>query len=241
MATIEKTLEQARITLSNAANDAQLLAILTQYGYGSERLQAGMALYTAARDSVQTESNAQFSKVNATQSFQQDWKVAKLHYQNDLRLARVALKQHDATHHFLQLNGTRSKPFDAWQGQAKDFYLGLRNQSELQAIVEPIGLTTERIEQGIQHLQRLEVVRLQNQAEKGSVVDTRLQRHDTFQALNRWMFTFRQIARAALAGNPAHLARLALEPESRKQKKKDEVMIVAKPVMEATASLDVAQ
>ena len=71
MATMERRLEQARIALTNASNKPQVLATLTLYGYGIERLQEGMALYEAARVAAQTKTTAQFDKLNATESFQQ--------------------------------------------------------------------------------------------------------------------------------------------------------------------------
>ncbi len=241
MATIKKSLEQAHVTLSNASSDVELLAILTRYGYGIEQLNEGMALYEAAHHAVQTQNDARFSKVSVTQSFQQNWQMAKFHYQSDLRVARVALKDIQATRRFLQLDGVRADAFEAWLGQAKDFYFGLRNQPELLVVTERLGLTAERIEQGIQHLQSLEVFRLQKHSEKGSAVNSRYQRVESFQALDRWMTTFRQLARIVLAPYPGYLSRLALDPQPRKQKKNDLIVPTANSHFEPIVSQPIVQ
>ncbi len=232
MSIIEKTLEQARATLTIATNDAELIAILSRYGYGVEQLQEGKALYEAARDSVRMQSDHHFHKVNTTQAFQELWRLAKLHYQNDLRVARMALKEHQPLRHFLQLEGTRPQSFQSWLGQAKEFYTRLSDRPELLALVAPMGLTSERIEKGLEYMHRLENFRTQRQSENGHSVNTRMQRNESFEALNRWMFTFRMVARGVLALYPAHLMTLGLGTESRKQKKSTGVLLVTRPSAE---------
>lgn len=226
MASIEKMLEQTHFTLTSATNDPQLLAILTEYGYGNERLQQGLVLYAAARDSLQTQNNVTFSKVNATQLFLQEWKLARLYLHNDLRLARTALKQHDATQRFLHLNMGQTNNFTGWLKQAKEFYFGLRDQAELRGMVEALGLTDEKIEQGIQRIQRLGELRLQRHTEMSSVANTRFQRNKSFDALEQWMSTFRRLARVFLEPYPAYLVALGLGTETRKQKKSDVLLPV---------------
>lgn len=221
MASLEKTLERARIALNNALNEPLVLNTLTQYGYDATRLQEGLALYEAARTLVQVQSDARHSKVSATKSFQQSLRQAKLHYHHDLRAARLALKEHEESRYFLQLKGTRAKQFDSWHEQARDFYFGLRDKPELQMLVATTGVTAERINQGIQWLQALDAARLQKSTEKGSAGDWCRQRNEALLALTRWMGVFRQVARAAFAAQPAYLTTLGLEPEPRKHKKTD--------------------
>lgn len=241
MSTIEKTLEQARITLTNATSDAELIAMLSRYGYGIEQLQEGKTLYENARDSVRMQSETYFQKVNTAQAIQELWQLAKLHYQNDLRVARVALKENHPLRHFLQLDGARPQALQNWLGQAKEFYARLSNRPELQTLLAPLGLTNERIEQGIAYMQQLESFRAQRHSEHGDTVNTRLQRNESFEALKRWMFTFRMVARGVLALYPAHLATLGLGTESRKQKKSTAVLLPTKPVTENVQMATMAQ
>ncbi len=222
MATIEKTLNQARNALSNATNDPQIAAILARCGYDAERLQEGLALYQAARDTLQIQGDSRFNKVHATERLQSYWKEAQFHYQQDLRAARVALKQTGGTQYRLQLDGKRMKAFDEWLGQAKAFYFGLRNQVELQSVVQSMGLTVERIQQGIESLQTLETFRLQQNVQKGSARAMQRQQQQAINTLERWMTTFRQYARLALASTPEYLVTLDLKPVSYKRKKSEE-------------------
>ena len=142
MVAMERILEQARITLSNAASDPQLLARLSVYGYSSEKLQQGMALYELARVSVQAQSNARSNKAKTQQAFQKTCKLAQVHYRNDLNIARIALKDHADAQVLLQLNSKSGKTFAARHAQAREFYLGLRDKPEFQPIVEGAGLTS---------------------------------------------------------------------------------------------------
>ena len=222
MASLEKTLERARIALNNALNEPQVLNTLTQYGYDAARLQEGLTLYATARTLVQVQHDARQSKVSATKSFQQSLRQTKLHYHHDLRAARLALKEYEESRYFLQLKGTRAKQFDSWHEQARDFYFGLQDKPELQMLVATTGVTADRINQGIQWLQALDTARLQKSTEKGNAGDLARQRNAALLALTRWMGIFRQVARAAFATQPAYLATLGLEPEPRKRKKTDE-------------------
>ena len=137
MATMEKILEQARITLSNATSDPQLLARLSVYGYGSAKLQEGMALYELARVSVQAQSNARSNKAKTQQAFQKTCKLAQVHYRNDLNIARIALKDQADAQVLLQLNSKSGKTFAARHAQAREFYFGL-----LKARVLPLNAST---------------------------------------------------------------------------------------------------
>lgn len=241
MSTIEKFLEQARITLTNATNDPELIAILSRYGYGIEQMQEGKVLYANARDSVRMQHDARFQKVNTTQAVQELWQLAKLHYHNDVRTARVALKENQALRHFLQLDGTRPQTLQNWLGQAKEFYTRLSDRPELQALTAPLGLTYERIEQGLAYMQQLESFRAQRQSEQGNSVNTRLQRNESFEALKRWMFTFRMVARGVLAPYPAYLATLGLGTEVQRQKKRTGMLLATRPVAENVEMANMAQ
>lgn len=221
MIAMNEVLEQARVALNNATTDLEVLMALTLYGYGIERLQEGKTLYEAARDSVQMQKDAKYVKLNASQLFQQRWSELQLHYSQDLHTARLALKQDESARSFLQLDGTRAMAYANWREQVRTFYFGLLAQPELQTTVQTLGLTLERVNQGVQLLQALENARSQQLAQKGNAGNVRMQRNEAVDALNEWMITFRQIARIAFAKQPVHLATLGLEAEPRKQKKKD--------------------
>ena len=236
MATMEKILEQARITLSNAASDPQLLTSLSAYGYGSEKLQEGMALYELARVSVQAQNNARFNKAKTQQAFQKTCKLAQVHYRNDLNIARIALKDHADAQVLLQLNSKSGKTFAARHAQAREFYFGLRNKPELQPLVEGAGLTIERINRGIQYLETIDAVRLQQHNESGSVKDTKQERNAAFQALAGWMATFRTIARVAFADQPAKMIRLGLTSTPHKTKK-PEIKLPVPPAAQEMQSM----
>ena len=236
-----KALDQTRSILNSAADDPQLLAILTRYGYGYEYLQEGIALCDSARISLQTQSKMRLNKVVARQAFQKNWEFAMLHYNNDLRLARVALKSYSGSSYFLQLNGTRAKEYEAWYEQAQSFYFGLRAEPEMHSLIEQIGLTAERIDHGVQLLQRLDADYQQRKVEKNNSVKTMQQRNEAFLALDRWMFTFRAIARTVLANQPAYLAKLGLEPKSSKAKKKEEVLQVKLSTLDTAHQFSMVQ
>ena len=241
MTSMKKALEQTRIALTNALNDPQISATLASFGYGAERLQEGLALNEAASQSLQIQSDARLNKVTVNDNFQQLWQEAQRQFSYDLRGARLLLKQNPGASQFLQLNGPQSRTFDSWHGQAKSFYLGLRNRPDYQAVVQRMGLTLERINQGIYLLEQLEAIRLQQHVQKGNAGNKRNQRDETFAALDRWMFTFRGIARTAFADNPTHLETLGLAPAARKAKKPTAGLTVMQPAFNPQTLLMAAQ
>lgn len=233
-------LDQDRSTLDTLANDPQLLASFSRYGHGIEYLQAGMVLNDLARASLKSQGYARLNKVTAQQNFQKDWRRAMIHYQTDLHMARMSLKEYNGTHYFLKLDGARAKGFKNWHGQAKGFYSGLQGSPMLLEIVVPLGLTMERIEQGLQLLQALESMYKQKKDVKGDAVDTLQQRREAYRAFNLWMVDFRAMARLAFKSQPAHLVRLGLEPQSRKAKSKVEAIQGAIPASSVTPAQLVA-
>lgn len=241
MKSMEPMLDQARVTLSMALSDPQLLEILARRGYGAEQLQEGMALCEIARNSIQTQGVARFSKVSATQTLQQKWKIAKFQYSHDVQSARLALKEYNGSGYLLQLNSTFPKNFEQWYAQAKDFYFTLNSHLELQTAVAKVGLSAERIAQGIQFLETLEELRTQQKTQQGSARRSRQQRDQEVEAFKRWMSDFRQYARLAFAATPSHLVTLGLEPASPKITRKIEVFQPAAPAGEPVAAQTFAQ
>ncbi len=232
MKSMDIVLEQIHTTLRTAINDPEVLTLLSRRGYDIAELQTGMTLVELARDSVQTQGIARFSKVNATQTFHETWRVAKIQYHHDVRVARLALNGLEGSRYFLHLDNSRLYTFDAWYVQAKEFYHSLRNQAELLALVARLGLTNERIDQGIQQLQALAVARTQQQTQKGSAVSSQRQRNQAFEDLTEWMTAFRQYARLALASTPEYLTILGLDSVSQKTSRKANLIKMEAPVVE---------
>ena len=191
-----KNLEQTRYMISAASSYPPVLELLSQYGYGKERLQQGLALYEAAHAAMQAQRSATYVKIRGTTAFQEQWKEAKLHYQVDLSRARYVLRNNEEARNLLMLEGKRPAAFEAWYEHAMTFYSGLRDHPEWQTKATGMGFAMERVDQGIQRLQALEELRTQRDA--------------AFESLNDWMSIFRAVARLALVDQPHYQVYLGL-------------------------------
>ena len=240
MSTMVKMLEEAYLTLNNAVNDPEIVAILARVGYGSESLQEGLALYGAASQLIQTENDTRFNKVSTTATFKQTLAETQLQYHHDRRSARLTLKQWGTSQQFLQLGESRTNAYDSWFKQATGFYQGLANKPELQATVARMGLTLERINQGLLSLQTLKALRSQILSDTATVTNAQEERNDTLQTFEQWMFTFRGIARFALAAHPGHLKMLGLKAVASKVKKQNATRVEKNHSIDLATLLNVA-
>ncbi len=223
----ELFLEETRIALQNALSDQTLVATLATYGYDATRLQEGLALYENARTLLQSHGDALLTKLNASSSFNTLWKQAHVSINHDIRIVRLVLKHSDEPRYFLNLETlSLYQNYERWLGQTREFYHRLSTNSALQRLVSPHGITHERVEQGVQLLQRLDVARIQQKAERGNITVVYQQRNDAFDTLNTWMTVFRQFARIAFAEAPEQLAILGMKSVVRKQSKKGEQKIL---------------
>jgi len=230
MKSMEISVRLVRTAINRALSDPQILALFTPRGYGVEQLQEGLALCDVVQNSLETHGSIRLNTVNGTETFNDYWQITKLQYHLDLKVARFAFKNYESSSYFLQLAGKRFTAFDKWHVQAYDFYIGLRNKPELQMVVEKLGLTAERVNLGLQRLNELDAMRSQQETQKGSATSTRRQRGEAFDALNRWVYSFRRYARLALAATPEHLKTLGLESISAKAPKKVEMIKAELPV-----------
>ena len=239
MATFEKSLGLAQTALRNAIDDPKLYSRLAFYGYGLEQLQEGLMLCETVANLQQSQNDTRFNKITIKQNFQEHWLEAKFQFQRDLHVARFVFGKDEDTSSALQLNGKYGTNFDTWYKHAKNFYFSLRNKPELQAAVASKGLTSDRIEQGIERLAQLEADRRATQAHKGSSSDSRAQRDEAFQKLKRWMVKFRTVARVAFDEQPNLLASLGIPTPSSKPKKKSSIVLLpaAQPTAETASGM----
>lgn len=125
------------------------MAILARVGYGSESLQEGLALYAAASGLIQTQNNTRFNKVSTTATLTKHWQK---HNFNTITIDALHVWRSNnggPVSNFYNLVKTVNSPYDGWFKQATGFYQGLANKPELQATVARMGLTLERINQGL--------------------------------------------------------------------------------------------
>ncbi|NJO52527.1 MAG: hypothetical protein HC840_27535, partial [Leptolyngbyaceae cyanobacterium RM2_2_4] len=88
----ERLLNDARIMINNALTDPFIQDRLMEYGYTSDRIQAGKALYEIALTTLQKQQADYGEQISATAALNQAWDEAKASYMRLVKITRVAFK-----------------------------------------------------------------------------------------------------------------------------------------------------
>ena len=129
--TMEIQLNTAQVAIDNALADSEILPLLSEFGYTTERLAEGRALYEHVEELYQRQRKEYGDQFAAGDELQTAWKEANKEYMRYVKVARVALNSSRADFQKLALNGTRKRTISGWLLQAKQFYTNTINDTTI--------------------------------------------------------------------------------------------------------------
>jgi len=207
---IANRLESARLALTNALAEAELLSALAPFGYDESRLQQGQVLYENALTVWQSQQQKQSRRRAAAAAYKQADAAASHAYMRAVQLCRTLYRGDPVTYRALGLAGSRKKGFADKVAQMRLFYTTALGNPQIQANLAEYGFSPARLQADLALVAALESARSQREVESGVVQDATHSRAQALSALEGWMREFVTVARLALEENPQRLEMLGL-------------------------------
>lgn len=202
----------AQVAIDGALGDAEVLALLTPYGYTEVRLREGRALYDEVMALVRQQRLEYGEQYQASHETDDAWERAKDAYARTLKVARVAFKENEKAEAALGLRGARRTSLAGWLEQATLFYRNLLDNPDLLAVMEPLASPRAKLEQELTLVEAVRSANVMQAKETGEAHEATKRRDAKLSLLSAWLSDFRTIAQAALAERPQLLEKLGFGP-----------------------------
>ena len=197
---IDSKLAAAQLALANAAQNTEIGALLTGFGYDAARVAVGQALYETALSAQVAQKQEYGEQYAATYEFDAAWKTANQTYTQLVKIARVAFKGNPNAATALGISGKRKPSYSGWLDQAQQFYLSALENPDFQAALAQFGVTLEKLQAGKFLVEAVTAAKQSKEIETGEAQQATKIRDAALDGLDDWMSDFVAIARIALAG-----------------------------------------
>ena len=201
-------LADAELALTNAENDGVIMGALVPFGYDNERIQEGRELYEAARNLVNQQSAAYGQQYEYTDDLSTAWAAADAAYMSALKVARIALRDHERANEALKLSGIRKKSLWGWLEQAQAFYANLLADDQMLAAMARFGYDRTKLENEAAMVKAVAATDHAQEGQKGEAQQATKMRDSKLDEIDQWLSDFKVVARIALSEQPQMLEKL---------------------------------
>lgn len=208
---LDKQLAVAQLAIGGAANDPEIMALTSPYGFGVERVtQEGQALLAQVKERMMEQSVAAGAKLGATDECDRVYQEVVRNYTQDRGLALVVLRGDRSALGKLGLHEPRKSSRGACLAQARRFYTVALGTPELQMRLAQAGITQDRLEGGRGLVAQVDHSVLAQTAARSAAQQATRRRDEAMGRLDKWMAAFRAVARLALSDRPELLSKLGI-------------------------------
>jgi transglutaminase/protease-like cytokinesis protein 3 len=201
---IAQQLTAGQLIISNSLEDGEIQEYVAEFGYNSEKLSEGTALYAAAQAAVNQQTAKAGAQQTATQALTQAESAARDAYQALAKVARAVFSKAQLT--TLGLSGVVPKDIAGFLSVA---YTLFNNAASLPELAN-YGYNTEKIQGELQKIQNLDAVNQNQEMAKGAAQQATREQDAALQALNDWVGQYRKIAKVALREKKQLLEKLGI-------------------------------
>ncbi|MEL6899991.1 MAG: hypothetical protein AAFP07_03495 [Cyanobacteria bacterium J06606_4] len=207
---IDTFLSDAQLAIDNSLNNPQILAAVKDFGYSTERLNQGKALYNALAAAQLEKSSESGEQISASEAVQAQWDIAKKSYMRLVKVARVALKKEGGAISQLALSGKRKESLSGWLSQANQFYQNALSSPAILKALKEFGITDKKLKAGLKEVEAVEAANLAQEKEKGEAQAATQKRDAALDAMQDWLSDYLAIAKVALEEEPQLLEGLGV-------------------------------
>jgi len=196
--TMEDRLLAAKVAVTNALADDEIKARLSLLGYNEERLNAGNDLLTKTESQYQKQKDEYSEQYQASENLQRAWANTKITFRMYATLARFLFRNDPTKMNTLGLLQGQSFKISDWILQARQFYNNAINDTEIQAKMAEYTVTSDRLQAALEEVSNLELMKINQEKEKGEAQRATQERDELFSQLDEYMYGLIQIARVVL-------------------------------------------
>ena len=210
MTGITERMTSANVAISNALSDAQIGALLGEYGYQTAKLSEGKTLLETADLSVKKQVAAHGDQKDSTARFLSAEKTARTAYQNLAQVARAAFARDKAKLAVLGLNAAMPKALPLFLTMATALFDNASHTAEIAEVLKSYGYSAEKLSKERGKIVELSAANQAQESAKGAAQQATFEQNRAMEALDYWMGGFVKVAKVALRDQPQLLEKLGI-------------------------------
>lgn len=201
-------LSEAQLSIDNALNTPEILAIISPYGFSVDKLQEGRGIYESALAENKARTASRGSQLGATDRMTQAQRSTYQSYINHIKIARIVFQNDREANAALDLTGRRKRDLPGCIAQMKTFYTNALSNPAFVAALGSYNITQTALSEGQSLVSALEAVNGQQEQAKGKQEDAIAGQSAAFRNMDQWMSKYKRVARVALEATPQYLSAL---------------------------------
>lgn len=203
-----ETLELYRVSLHNAGSQPEISSVMTEFGYGPEKLAIGHAVLFSAREGYDTSKTEKHETKAAYQAFDLKRDALAERYAMDRKKAKVIFSDEPVTMERLDIAGSLPRAYIRWLETVKTFYTVSLADLEIQRQLGALKITPEYLNETYAMVGEVEAARALYIQEIGESQNATKVKDAAFAQVDDYMRKFYATARIALAERPQLLESL---------------------------------
>ena len=207
--TIASQLNSAQVAINNTLADAEIQTAVAGYGYSSEKINAGKAIYEQAVATVNAQIAATGAQRDTTASAATAKKAAHAAYQSLAKVARAVFAQDRTKLSRLGLTGAMPKSVAGFLKAAYALFENA-NLPEIQAQLAGFGYDSAKLQSERAVITAYEAADRSQDQSKGAAQQATRDQDAALKALKLWHQQYIKIARVALQGKKELLEKLGI-------------------------------
>ena len=167
-----EALEQYRVAFENIGNQTEIATIMADFGYNETLLTEGKTLLTKTRQAFDFNKKEDDETSEAYKNFTELKENLAKTYTLHRKKGKVIFRKDILTLNKLSLSGSLPTAYIKWLEVVKKFYTVASTDTDIQAKLVRLKITTEELNGTIQLITNLELARAEYLREKGESQDS---------------------------------------------------------------------
>ena len=203
-------LDQYQTALTNAENQPEIAAAMTEFGYGPEKIAEGSQIIDTTQNAYNFNKQEDDETTDARVDYQTRKKALYQIFKRDRKKARVAFRNDVVT--LSQLGVIKSIPhsYVSWVDTMRFFYNIVVNNDTTSAKLAKLKLSAEDATATLADIDALESARKLYYREMGESQEATQAKDAAFAKIDEWMTDFYDVAKIALEDKPQLLEALGV-------------------------------
>ncbi|NQX82295.1 MAG: hypothetical protein HRT66_09925 [Flavobacteriaceae bacterium] len=195
-------LESTRIMFENTLNHQGILEALANVGYTEEVITEGKNIYLSTKEVFDLNKKEDDETREGRIAYEKAYTLLEKHFKNNRKKAKIIFREDSAIQQKLMISGSSPKSYPTLVEACEKFYGVLSIDTELQAMVTRLAITTNNIEEGKTLLTDLQKRREYYKKEIGESQNATKQKDKSLKELEYWVRDFKQVNEIALEDQP---------------------------------------
>jgi hypothetical protein len=219
-------LHNTQVTFDNLQKSPAIKERIAEYGYDDNRITEGMDLYNDVLTLFRQHLEKRQERMAMGKQLRALFRQIFAEYMGHVKRLRIELKHQPEASAELALAGKRERRWAAFIEQALNFYRSAINDAGTAGIIQGLGFTAEKMQQGLDRIETYQNQRSDYEKLKGECQRLVAERDLLFLRLRQWMAAFTATCRLAFVDNLQTLEEIGImvrnQPRSRTKGETDE-------------------